>query len=449
MPLIDLLKNESNFLVGTTTDSFGNPYGMDENGAPIVFKNVNIERGGPSKTIKYGLRTGENPYPSTTLDRVEWYGSDSGPSGTDPTFLNGSTDHKSGNVDYIFRGGNTTFFDRRSQDTIRINNFLFGSNSIKGQQFLLRQGALQLLNPQVNTRTYNAGISLLASIAAAGVTSFKRSGLIPEPADTNFGSSIGNTLGSAVGGVVGNFISNAFGGGYLDLLDKTTKGNPKNLENEYGLGSPGASTPKKGLEKIIDITFGGNPFAKKETYNVSLKDSIDSNQIDRINYQKIFNAPNGSIPTGDNYFTKDLCPFRFEVVDSDKPVDTNYIVFRAYLDALSDNFNAAHNEIKYNGRGEHFYTYNSFKRNISLGFKIAAQSRHEMKPLYQKLNYLAAQTAPNYSPSMGRIRTPYMKLTVGDYFSRVPGLLNTVGITWQKDYPWEIKYDAEDKDSEM
>ena len=72
-----------------------------------------------------------------------------------------------------------------------------------------------------------------------------------------------------------------------------------------------------------------------------------------------------------------------------------------------------------------------------------------MKPLYQKLNYLAAQTAPNYSPTMGRIRTPYMKLTVGDYFSRIPGVVNSVNIIWQKDYPWEISYDSTGKDIGM
>ena len=51
-----------------------------------------------------------------------------------------------------------------------------------------------------------------------------------------------------------------------------------------------------------------------------------------------------------------------------------------------------------------------------------------MKPLYQKLNFLAAQTAPNYS-SKGRIRTPYIRLTMGDYLSRVPGILTSVGIS--------------------
>ena len=37
------------------------------------------------------------------------------------------------------------------------------------------------------------------------------------------------------------------------------------------------------------------------------------------------------------------------------------------------------------------------------------------------------------------MRTPYIKLTVGDWCNRVPGILNSIGLTWQKDYPWQIE----------
>ena len=35
-----------------------------------------------------------------------------------------------------------------------------------------------------------------------------------------------------------------------------------------------------------------------------------------------------------------------------------------------------------------------------------------------------------------------MKLTVGDWCSQVPGILNSVGLTWQKDYVWDLGQDA-------
>ena len=64
-----------------------------------------------------------------------------------------------------------------------------------------------------------------------------------------------------------------------------------------------------------------------------------------------------------------------------------------------------------------------------------------MMPLYRKLNFLASNTAPEYSEG-GRIMTPYMRLTVGSYLNRVPGVLKSIGIKWQKDYPWEISIDS-------
>jgi hypothetical protein len=83
------------------------------------------------------------------------------------------------------------------------------------------------------------------------------------------------------------------------------------------------------------------------------------------------------------------------------------------------------------------YTYNSFKRTIDFGFKVAAQSRHEMMPLYRKLNFLVSNLAPDYGGG-NRMRGPFMKLTIGSMIDRVPGFFTNIKLTWQKDYPWDI-----------
>ena len=49
------------------------------------------------------------------------------------------------------------------------------------------------------------------------------------------------------------------------------------------------------------------------------------------------------------------------------------------------------------GRGEKFYKYQSFKRDISLSFTIVAQSEQELYGMYKKLNYLASSLAPKYT----------------------------------------------------
>jgi len=131
------------------------------------------------------------------------------------------------------------------------------------------------------------------------------------------------------------------------------------------------------------------------------------------------------------------------------PTEADVMVFRAFLDSFNDNFNASYNEFNYNGRGETFYTYNNFKRSIDFSFKIAAQSKEEIEPLYTKLNYLVSNTAPEYKGT--RMRGNFVKVTIGSLLDRTPGIINSVGLKWQKDYPWEINIDGPEqgRDKEM
>ena len=222
----------------------------------------------------------------------------------------------------------------------------------------------------------------------------------------------------------------------MDIKESEARTHPN---NQYNLGDPSKQLPKEGIAGIADKVVGDlNPFKKKEPYNVKI-DPRTNPRLDKLNFQGIFlKGPHKYGLESPNI--RDFVNFRFEVIDSGNPLFSKVIAFRAFIENFTDNFNAGHNSIKFSGRGETFYTYNNFNRKISLSFKIAPQTRDEMKPLYQKLNFLAAQTATNYS-SKGRIRTPYMRLTIGDYLARVPGMLNTVNITWNKAYPWEIALD--------
>ena len=136
--------------------------------------------------------------------------------------------------------------------------------------------------------------------------------------------------------------------------------------------------------------------------------------------------------------TKDFIRFRIEAVNSNNPLESNVMIFRAFLDSLDDNYSANYNEFNYNGRGESFYTYNSFNRDISFSFKIAAQAESEMKYLYRKLNYILSNTAPEYDTKSGRIKTPFMRVTIGDYLNRLPGVITNITTAWNTNYPFEI-----------
>ena len=173
---------------------------------------------------------------------------------------------------------------------------------------------------------------------------------------------------------------------------------------------------------------------------------LNSNStVDLINALDVFKGPllkEGKDITESDI--KDLIRFRIEAVNPNNPLETDIMVFRAFLDSLTDDYNGNYNEFNYNGRAESFYTYNSFNRSIGFSFKIAAQSAREMKPLYRKLNYLLSNTAPEYDTTSGRIKTPFMRVTIGDYLKRLPGVITNVGISWDKEYSWEITLDTDD-----
>jgi hypothetical protein len=206
---------------------------------------------------------------------------------------------------------------------------------------------------------------------------------------------------------------------------KTTANGKKFIrEQRVNLGNPGQLKLKHGF-----------------AYNV-----YDERTVDKINALDIIRVKDGAF-TDQRY--RDLIRFRIEAVDADKPTESDVMVFRAFLDDYSDNFNATWNNFTYNGRGEELYTYQGFKRDVSFSFKIAAQSRHEMIPLYRKLNFLVSQTAPDYKGT--RMRGNFVKVTIGSLLDRTPGIINSVNLKWQKDYPFEIAIDSPEngRDTEM
>ena len=140
------------------------------------------------------------------------------------------------------------------------------------------------------------------------------------------------------------------------------------------------------------------------------------------------------------YFDSDIIPF--EII-SVTPQQQNFLYFRVFLDSLSDNYSGDWSGNKFIGRAEEFYTYQGFKRDISFSFKIAAFTKNELIPLYKKLNYLAATTAPTYNSAGSFMRGTLTEITLGDYLYRQEGFMSSIGLSWETGYPWEIDLDNE------
>jgi hypothetical protein len=68
---------------------------------------------------------------------------------------------------------------------------------------------------------------------------------------------------------------------------------------------------------------------------------------------------------------------------------------------------------------------------------VAAQSKQELIPMYQKLNYLASANAPHYSPS-GYMGGNLISLTIGGWCYEQVGIMNGLTLSVPEESPWEI-----------
>jgi hypothetical protein len=133
----------------------------------------------------------------------------------------------------------------------------------------------------------------------------------------------------------------------------------------------------------------------------------------------------------------DMVDFRFEAIDNDSPTESIFMLFRSYLSSIQDTYSPTWNPHKYLGRGEKVYTYSGFDRSFGFSFKMAPMSRKSVKPLIQKLNFLASNTAPDYNTA-GRMRGSFMRLTIGDYIVGLPGFISSLSYSIDDNSPWDI-----------
>lgn len=192
---------------------------------------------------------------------------------------------------------------------------------------------------------------------------------------------------------------------------------------------------KDSVKKDIRTGLGKPSDNSHTTY-----DTFDKAQLahDKINILGVLSPKELADATSNGEIPKDFVKFQFRVIHPQEDgSDDKFLIFRAYLENFSDNFSADWNSWKYSGRAENFYTYNGFSREVSLSFKVSAQTRGEMKSIYQKIVYLASTTAPTYG-TYKTMKGTFVRLTVGDYLDNIPGFINSIDFSWDQSYPWEI-----------
>ena len=141
-----------------------------------------------------------------------------------------------------------------------------------------------------------------------------------------------------------------------------------------------------------------------------------------------------------------------------------YLIFRAYIEGLTENIAPQWNSERYLGRSEPVYTYVGAERDVSFTLKLFAQTRFELNAIYKKLNRLTSLCYPeykldtNFSTSFTRMKPPLTKMRLGELYGSADyvesgkgkdkkvaltnkdlmGFIKSISYSVPDDSPWEI-----------
>ncbi len=301
--------------------------------------------------------------------------------------------------------------------------------SVKSPDFLVRNGFLfpfSLIDDFIRVGTYFTSVDGLLFIAkqnALALTSPTKSKTVLEFLKRDAYSPITSLAQVALSGLGVHFTGKGFNPvGNIDYIPPI-----KERTSRVGYSrSPGLIDPP-------GISFKGVPDEVKQKKDPFKTKGIDSEPLDKVNALSIYKSSDVDNTKPINDFIK----FRIAAIDNVNPTQKEYIHFRAFLNGFTDNYSAQWNGFRYPNRGEQFYKYGGFDRTFSLTWTVYAQSKAELIPMYQKLNFLASLLAPDYGTN-GFMKGNLIELTVGGYLFNQPGFITSLTYTAPEDTPYEI-----------
>ena len=238
-----------------------------------------------------------------------------------------------------------------------------------------------------------------------------------------------------------------------DKLMSSGTSNVLNDSNLYGTTSS-IQDFRKLISPISGVTAGSLSYANQSietrvnlgnpgTRNTSTSYVTGNGRaLDKINARSLYKSKDAIKQSEAS--VNDLCTFRIGVIDNDNPELKTYIHFRAFIDSMDDSYTADWGSQTFSGRAENLYSYQGFDRSVNLSWTVAAQSKQELIPMYQKLNYLASVCAPDYS-SNGYMRGNLIELTVGGYLYNQVGIMKGISYGVPTESPWEIAINTDGK----
>ena len=190
------------------------------------------------------------------------------------------------------------------------------------------------------------------------------------------------------------------------------------------------------VKKVAEVFSDSQGLISKQA-GVSIDaDAFSSVGVDRVNLIP-YGTRDKAKYNGKDEETLDFIPFRFE----DK--NGKLMVFRAILSGITDTFSPDYSEERYVGRPDNVYVYQGTQREITFTFDVYPKSDKELVRLWEKLNYLAGLTYPEFVSHDGGgagMVSPFCKLTIGDMYKDSPGYISGLTYTVMDESTWETTF---------
>ena len=232
------------------------------------------------------------------------------------------------------------------------------------------------------------------------------------------------------------------------LANKEASGNTDDLIKSYETVAYG-NTPTRRVTGFNDFRENLNTDYGKKIYTKQNNDYSTQNINARVN----FNDP-GKVGVDRSKWSnldKTQNENRYDIVNAAnigesyndlvhfwvRPSGGSIIQFRGTVSGVTETFSPSWTDIKYNGRADTGKKYESFGRTVSFNFRVAATSRVEMKPIWQKLQRLATMTMPQYGGSNGYKGT-LVRFRLGQLYFGKLAFIDSLSYTISDEASWEI-----------
>ena len=187
--------------------------------------------------------------------------------------------------------------------------------------------------------------------------------------------------------------------------------------------------------------------AKGDKFGTKYEDVVDSVTYFQQKGKKKLQVEYGEFD--ETKLPKDFIKFRIRDL-----VNGKWIIFPAFLTSdIVDNSQASYEEINYVGRPDAVHIYKNTKRSFSIGFKVVATNKDDIKLIWKKIDRLKGLTQPAFKPFLNSVNkigeattdlftrptAPIVHFTLGDIFKNTVGYFESVNITIPNSSTWELE----------